>query len=231
MIDTSNPPPPAKPQGDVITEFNREWTRDDVPFTVWPSDNDWGIPLLDINQQAQSLDLPIQHWGSTSRRKKMRGTLAFYTDDYRFEALASDPSPVANLSIVNVVEPNFTTTSDMPAAVALYQIFRKRYMTRWWQSIGIRAFVDMNVSPAFYDLNMLGVPKGWRAYATRGSADFLHWLDTEYEIACEWAESKDILFVVFAGGKAVKDHCQVKGYTWIPDRKDLDRGLYDLGSR
>ena len=66
-----------------------------VPDAVWPTDNDWGVPLLDINLQAKAVDLPFKGWGSIKRKARMQGTWHFYTEDYRFEALWRDPSPVA----------------------------------------------------------------------------------------------------------------------------------------
>jgi hypothetical protein len=205
----------------------KEWSIDDVPDCIWYSDNEWGIPLLDLQMQAQAVEVPVTQWGSIARKSRLRGTIAFYVEDYRFEALWSDPSGIANLQhITNIIEPNFTTTANMPAAMALHQVYKKRWLARWWQSIGIRVFVDLNVAPEFVDLNMLGVPTGWRAYATRATADRLSWLDNEYQLACEWAESKNILFLVFGGGKTVKEYCRSKpGLIWTPDQRDQEQGI------
>jgi hypothetical protein len=202
-----------------------QYTLADVPFTaVWPSDNSGGIPLLDINLQAQALEQPITLWGTSKRKGRYGGTILFYVDDYRFERVWRDPSVVPNTGCISIVEPNFTTTRHMPAAVAAYKIYQKRWLARWWQSLGIRVFVDLNVSPAFQKFNLMGVPKGWRSYATRGSNDHLDWLDNEYQLAYERAGTTSILFVVYGGGNVCREHCLQRGYLWIPEEADVKRG-------
>lgn len=192
----------------------------DVPDALWATDNDWGVPLLDTHWQADALDLPVVGWGSIARKTRMKGTWHFYTEDNRFEALWADPSPIVNTRCVNVIEPNFSVFDQMPRAVALWGTFRKRWLARWWQSFGIRVFVDLNVSEEHADLNWLGVPQGWRAYATRGYTDRLDATEREYAAACEHAGTDDVLFVVVGGGKAVKARCQERGWTWVIETMD-----------
>lgn len=145
-------------------------TTNRIPDVIFPTDNEWGVPLLDLNMQAIMLNIPITKWGTIGRHGKMAGTYHFYTDDYKFTALWGNPWPVISSSCVSVVEPNFSTHEQMPKAVALWDIYRKRWLARFWQSYGVRIFVDLNVEPHLMELNMLGVPHGWMAYATR-------WLD------------------------------------------------------
>lgn len=196
----------------------------DVPDALWPTDNEWGVPLLDINLMADAVDLPVEVWGEVARTTRMRGTWLFYTEDARFEALWRDPSPILNSRCVNVVEPNFSCYRDMPMAVGLWAIYRKRWLARYWQSKGVRVFVDLNVNPKFYDLNLMGVPKGWTAWATRGYMERLEYTVQEYEIAVKHAGSSSILFVVYGGGKAVKKACLERGWMWIPEVMDSKRG-------
>lgn len=192
-------------------------TRYDVPDALWPTDNDYEIPLLDENMQADAVDLPLSIWGAGKRKARMNGTWAFYTDDYRFEALWDDPSDVVNTQCVNVVEPNFTTTQQMPFPVCLYNIYRKRWLARWWQSMGLRVFVDLNVHPKLYETNLLGVPQGWKAYATRGYSAQLDLLEREYELAKQHAGGGTLLFFVYGGGKTVRDYCRAHGLVWFDE--------------
>lgn len=192
----------------------------DVPDALWATDNEWGVPLLDTHWQANALDLPVAGWGSIARKTRLKGTWHFYTDDNRFEPLWADPSPIVNTACVNVIEPNFSVYDQMPRAVALWGTYRKRWLARWWQSFGIRVFVDLNVSEEHADLNWLGVPDGWRAYATRGYSSRLDATEREYAAACEHAGTDDVLFVVVGGGKAVKARCQERGWTWVIETMD-----------
>lgn len=204
-------------------------TRLDVPDALWATDNDWGIPTLDLRKQADALDLPITRWGSISRHNaRMPGTWHFYTDDYKFDALWDDPTPVVNSGCVNVIEPNFSTGQQMARAVALWGVFRKRWLARWWQSQGVRIFVDLNVEPQFHDLNLLGVPTGWRSYATRGDLDLI---EQDYAVACEHAGTDDLLFVVYGGPKALKTLCVERGWIWLPEDAQVKEGRWDNGQR
>jgi hypothetical protein len=195
--------------------FEGDLNAGDVPDALWPTDNQYGIPLLDINYQADALDLPVSIWGATKRAARMRGTWLFYTEDYRYEALWTDPTSVINSVCVNAAEPNYSCYSQMPFAVGLWAIYRKRWLARYWQSRGIRILVDLNVHERFADVNLMGVPQGWKAYATRGYSERLDSTDAEYARARERAGTSSILFVVYGGGKAVEAHCQQRGWIWI----------------
>lgn len=154
----------------------------------------------------------------------MRGTYHFYTDDYKFDALWKDPTPIINAGCVNAVEINFSTNPQMPAAEVLYRIYKKRWLARYWQSKGVRIFVDLNVAEPFHDLNLLGVPTGWKAYATRGYTDRLPDILQQHSLACQRAATTDILFVVIGGGKTVKAECQAQGWVWVPEDAHIAEG-------
>ena len=123
--------------------------RERAPDCLWPSDNSLDIPLLDDEMQAGVLDLPVNIWGSRGRTKLTRqsATLLFYTDDYRFEALWRRPEAVVSGSVINAGEANFSVYQTMPLAQAIFQVYRKRWLARYWQRCGVRIFVDMNVAP------------------------------------------------------------------------------------
>jgi hypothetical protein len=42
-------------------------SRNDVPDAIWPSDNEWDVPVLDIQMQADAFDAPILPWGEKTR--------------------------------------------------------------------------------------------------------------------------------------------------------------------
>jgi hypothetical protein len=210
--------PPIAGNGDMP-----DLTRADVPDALFPTDNDWTIPLLDVRGQASAVDLPVVAWGSVVRTARMPGTWHFYTGDERYTALWSDPSPVANSACVNAVEPNFSIYDQMPRAVALYRIYQKRWIARFWQSLGIRIFADLNVAEPHADLNLLGIPDGWRAWATRGYEERMDATEREHGLACARAGTDDLLFLVYGGGKAVADLCGRHGWVHIQERMTVAR--------
>lgn len=196
--------------------------EDVVPATIWPSSNADGVPDLDPDMQADHLPFPLVVWGSQSRSKPMAGTWSFYTADRRFEPLWRDPTGVLKSGAKAVVEPNFSTHDQFPRAVVAWQVYRKRWLGRYWQSRGLRLFVDLNVEPAFQAINLLGVPKGWRAYATRSHSDGAY-LEHEWEVAKEHSGSDRPLFVVYGGGEAAKALATKHGWTWVPEQSELAR--------
>lgn len=201
---------------DVDLSFEDGLTRADVPDALFLSDNEWGVPTLDIALQATTLDLPFSRWGKTSRKGVMNGTYHFYEDDYKFEALWSDPSPLINSKCKNAVEPNVSTNNNMPRAVVLNGIYRKRWIARYWQQYGVKIFVDLNIETEFADLALLGVPSGWKAYCNRGYGGQTDHLDAMYALACERAGDKP-LYVVYGGGKTIADYCRKQGWLYIKE--------------
>ncbi len=197
----------------------------DVPDILFPSDNDWGVPTLDIRMQAQYVVAPVERWGRIARHgSTMPGTWHFYTEDYKFNSLWDKPNVLQETGCVNAVEPNISTNDQMPAAVALWGIYRKRWIARLWQSQGIRIFVDLNVDSAFADLNLLGVPVGWTSYATRAYDNNTAMLTCDHKRAITHAQTDAILFLVFGGGKAIQQYCKERGWHWIPQENHVIEG-------
>jgi hypothetical protein len=204
-----------------ITEEAVADTEKEFNYPVFETDNEWGVPTLDLNYQCTKEHTMIERWGRLSRHNtRMPGMWHFYTDDYKFAALWKDPDVVVRTGCVAAIEPNYTTTFSHPKAEVLYNIWRKRWLSRYWQSKGISTVVDLNVELPFWELNFLGVPKGWGSYATRWYANFND-VDLQYKRAQEHAGREDITFFVFATKvKDVEETCKEKG--WINVKMDMN---------
>lgn len=199
-----------------------------VPDTVWPSDNLYGIPLLLDTHQADALDQPILVWGDSARSTRA-GTYLLFTDDYKFEALWKDPTRLPDSGTPTAAEPNFSTGPDTPLAVALWGLYRKRYIARFWQSRGVRILVDINVEPHLHPYALLGVPKTWRAWITRLHAgdDPAAWLEACWGLVCEHTHTDTgHLFAVYGGGESVRQQCLDRGWWWVPERKQVFDGKW-----
>jgi len=202
-------------------------TRHDLPDAEFPSDNPFDIPVLLASMQATSVILPFVTWGA--KRSAGAGTYHFYTDDNRFTRLIGDPTPVVNSGVACVVEPNFSIYGQMPRVLALGRIYHKRWIARFWQSEGLSIFVDLNVAQEFRQDNLLGVPSGWKAYATRGYTERLDDTLAEFDLACQHAETDEVLFLVYGGGQQVKELAKARGWLWYPEHMDKakHRGIAD----
>jgi hypothetical protein len=167
--------------------------------------------------QTDALDLPFRAWGAGSRRHlKFRGTYHFYTEDYKYENVWRFPLQPVNSGALALVECNFSTGNGQPLAVSLWDIYRKRWLARFWQSCLVPIWVDLNIDESLLDYALLGVPEGWRAYCSRGlDSDYLH-LFGEYKIAYEHC-GETPLFLVYGGGSLVENICLDQGWLWQPD--------------
>jgi hypothetical protein len=209
--------------------LNRRIAGGDVPATVFPSDNEWGVPTLLLECQAGVVDLPFTRWGRARRKDRMRGTWHMYTDDYRFGALVSRPQALLNSACVATVEPNFSVHAQTPRAEVLHRTYVKRWLARFWQSHGIRILVDLHVAEEHADINLLGVPPGWASFCTRGGGDVGR-LEREHERAAAIAGGP-LLFVVYGGGKATEALCRARGWLWFAEEADEVRKVGRPGLR
>ena len=198
---------------------------------LFPSDNYEGFATLDLAMQGDNLDYPLV-WGSQARTKSFAGrTIIFYTDDERFNAMGNAvtyghvywklwerPDKVWWSGAPSFVEVNFSTSNAQPFWVAASQIGKKRQLSRLFQEKGMRCWVDMNVAERWEELNLVGVPKGWSAYATHqqkymDESLIMH----QYELAQAHAMSDNIKFAVYAHNKEVEQLCMRQGWLYIPE--------------
>lgn len=143
------------------------------------------------------------------------GTLHFYTDDYRYGDIYDHPEKILQHHPNSVVEPNFSLFNETPSAFGLQAVYKKRWIARAMQEKGLGVFVDLNVAQKFYKLNLIGVPKGYRSFCTRGYSDRLPALELEYNIAKMVAGSDDVLFVCYGGGRDCKEFCKSVGAVYV----------------
>lgn len=193
----------------------------DVPDSFFPSEPQYDIPLLDLNMQADYVDRPFIKWGTLARSEQHAGTVHFYTDDYKFDALWKNPLKLVDTECVIAVEPNFTTHSQLPKALMIFRTYQKRYMARLWQSKGVGVLVDLNVGSMWRELNLLGVPRGWGSYCTRALVGQESLLAEEHELATLHSEGNLHLFVVYGGNADTKAFCAEQGWIWVPEYQNV----------
>lgn len=174
---------------------------------LYASSNGFGIPDLLRAKLAGGVDFPVDGWGSFARsRRGHGGTIHHYVDDYRFTGHWEQAGEkLIEMQPGAVCECNFSLFPDTPAAVAAYQIYRKRWLSRHWQEAGIRVFVDLNVAEEHASLNLVGVPRGYPYYSTRAYARDLAGLEREYATAWEHAMPVEPVILVIGGGKAARE--------------------------
>ena len=184
---------------------------------LYESNNEYDIPNLLLDKQAGKLMLPFAPWGADSRLRKDVQTYHFYVDDYRFEAIWKDPVKVLTSGVKALVEPNLSVYDTTPIAYGLHQIYKKRWISRYFQECGIQVYADLNVSVKFKEFNKMGIPKGYNAFFTRGYADRLSYLIEEHGIAKEISGLDTPNLVVYGGGDVIKKYCIENDLLYVQD--------------
>lgn len=183
---------------------------------LYDSDNEYDIPNLLMEQQPErGLLLPFAAWGADSRLRKDIATYCFYVEDYRFEAIWKDPTIVINSGCAAVVEPNLSLFDTTPIAFGLQQIYKKRWIARYYQECGIKVYADLNVARKFRNYNMLGIPKGYNAFATRGYTDRIEYLLEEIEVARQISGLQKPNMIVYGGGAKIESIAKENGLIYV----------------
>lgn len=187
------------------------------------------------SMQGDYFDYPLAY-GSVARYGDYRSrTIHFYTDDARFNALGNAVlygetywklwercDRVWQSGAPSFVECNFSTSNSQPRWRALEQIGKKRHLSRYWQERGMRCWVDLNVAPRWWEENLLGVPLGWRAYATRVHKNgSLQTISDQAALAESHAGTDQIKFAVWGHRKEIKALCQREGWIYCDEQSHI----------
>ncbi len=184
---------------------------------LYESDNDFEIPNLLLDMQAGKLELPFTPWGANSRLRKDVATYHFYVDDYRFEALFKDPVKVLDSGCKAIVEPNCSCHDQTPIAWGLQLIYKKRWLSRYFQECGIKVYADLNVADKFIEYNKMGIPKGYNAFFTRGLDGWMESLKSDLRVAQEISGLDRPNLIVYGGGRDIQLFCQKSGLLYVRD--------------
>lgn len=184
---------------------------------LYDSDNEFEIPNLLLEQQAGKLELPLNPWGANSRLRKDVTTYHFYVDDYRFEALFKDPINLLTSGCKAVVEPNCSCHDQTPIAWGIQLIYKKRWLSRYFQECGIKVYADLNVSHKFIEYNKMGIPKGYNAFFTRGLDGWMESLKSDLQVAQEISGLEKPNLIVYGGGDEIKKFCREHGLLYVTD--------------
>jgi len=214
--DTGNEPElPEQDEESPESSDNTDFYNSMLKDCIYESDNEFEIPNLLIEKQAGKLVLPFAGWGADSRTRTGIATYHFYVDDYRFEAIWKNPVKVLSSGIIAVVEPNTSIFEATPIAYGLHQIYKKRWISRYFQECGILIYADLNVPTKFMKYNRMGIPAGYNAFFTRGYKDRLEYLKVEFELAKEISGLQSPNLLVYGGGDLIRKFCVENSLVYV----------------
>ncbi len=148
----------------------------------FPIANEWGIPELRDDYLLDSLPHVLDTWAgvkvtpddgqtwwlynygvdSATGLPWDRTILSFYTYDHYFENWWKQPAhytaKMLNAGIRMVVTPNYSLYLDDPPAIQLWNVYRSRWLGRYFQEAGLKVIPDVDgPSIKALDWTLLGV--------------------------------------------------------------------------
>lgn len=199
---------------------------------LFESTNEYGIPdMLPETNIPEDLIM----YGTEVRRSyaQTKGkTVHFFLDDYKFESLWNKPKKTLQpiLNIGSALSPDFSLYADYPLALQIYNVYRNRWLGRFWQEQGVTVIPTIAWSDErSFDFCFCGVPKHSpvaigtvgvnnkeaRALFKKGYKKMLEVLEPSHLIV--YGETEPVDFSEYFGEKVYK----YKSY-WAKRRSELN---------
>ena len=98
----------------------------------------YDIPVIKANEVNFS-DFIGFNYANTAKDRTEKA-VHFFLDDYQFARLWNRPRDYVNMlsQFACVLSPDFSLYSDFPAAMQIYNHYRKHWLAAYWQSFGIK---------------------------------------------------------------------------------------------
>jgi hypothetical protein len=153
---------------DIRTRSSQNWATLPGNFDVlhssklYESDNEYGFPLL---QKQIFIPEDLVMYGADVRqaKKSIEGkTVHFFLDDYKFEPLWNRPNKTLPTiqRVGKALSPDFSLFSDYPLVVQMWNIYRSRWLARFWQQNEIEVIPTVSWSTKeSFDFCFKGIPK------------------------------------------------------------------------
>ena len=127
--------------------------KGDVPTTTWPYEDDEGHPQFYV-------------FGEGGMDERMTNKiLTFYTDDWRFERIWAESvdtiRTIVPLKPLAACQPDFSLWGTDPLVVQMWNLYRARWISRYWQEAGIPIIPSVchSLFPACHEFILHGLPK------------------------------------------------------------------------
>ena len=137
---------------------------------------EYGIPAIEPDSPE------VDNWigfnfAKTCDEPEIHG-IHFFIDDYQFVRVWKDPDRYTNMlgKFQAVCTPDFSTYTDFPKAVQIYNHYRKHWLGAYWQEAGIRVIPTISWSDRdSYEWCFMGEPEGYTvavsSVGTQGSRE------------------------------------------------------------
>ena len=130
-------------------------------FCLFKTNDPYGFPEVKSNE-FNPIDLIPYH---TCKKKKIgdrEKTVHFFLDDYKFEQVWVNPKKYIELfQFYNgIISPTFSIWENQPYALNVFNMYRSRWITRFYQECGVKVLIDARwADKSTYDLCFSGIQK------------------------------------------------------------------------
>lgn len=136
----------------------------------------YDFPFVRTNIMCQADSLIPFNKAKTNYRKDVG--VHFFIDDYQFERVWRSPQLYVEMlrKYRFVCAPDFSLYIDMPLAVKIWNVYRSRLITSYWQQKGLNIVPVLQwADPCTFDFCFFGIePGGTVAVSTLGAAKNRH---------------------------------------------------------
>jgi hypothetical protein len=187
------------------------------------------FPLL--NKQEIDVDAIIKHGligfhnikkSETSVENKAK-TVHFFIDDYKFDEVWNSPKEYLDElgQYKQVMSPDFSTYTDTPIALQIYNTFRNRWCAAYWQEHGLTVIPTVTWSNQWsFDFVFDGVRRGSIvAISTLGTADVFDAFMRGFTAMCKSIKPE----LVICYNKPYKEMSKFADILYVPYVKSKDR--------
>lgn len=165
-----------------------------LAYAQFDSDNEYGIPNMLPTQVSNLKDIPLQGFNFALKTKNPESIgVHFFLHDYQFERVWKYPDRYIDVlkKFAFVLSPDFSVYCDMPKVLQIYNIYRNRWMGRYWQENGIQVIPTVTWSNNMsLEFAVQGIPKhSTIAVSTMGEGRHAKWV----ELFTGWDHMLEIL--------------------------------------
>lgn len=129
---------------------------------LFETEDKFGFPEVESSPNFNCTDLLGFHMAKNTLAKNSDKAVHFFLEDYKFEQVWTRPRDFINTFMYygNIISPTFSIWSNQPYALSVFNMYRSRWCTRFYQEFGINVLVDCRWSDVdSYDYAFSGIKK------------------------------------------------------------------------
>lgn len=139
----------------LVTKTSEKWKRKSGEMDklntscLFETEDIYGFPEVETSENFRAEDLEGFHLAKNTSKYNKRNAVHFFLDDYKFEQIWTRPKDFVRLfseEYAGIISPTFSIWSNQPFALNLFNMYRSRWIARYYQEWGIPVLIDVRWS-------------------------------------------------------------------------------------